>query len=576
MGVVAQTSFTAQGRTVDLKVYQAGASASEDLRLTSEPVLYQGTESPQSLFEPLLVSRVEFMIRDVGSTLLDRFQDNPSADFRLEFTEDGNLRFIGPVRPLIEEVPIEGDPEYRLQAFDGLKALENVAYQPAANKETVGRAIEMMLREVTGVTSDVRVRFDWRHEGQPTSSMPTNLRLSMPDWMAGERDPNYLDALKTILSFWQLQLMQHAGQWWALERRRRGAIIDEMLLTSGGFAVYQDIDRRKTISGGQIITKASAQVRRPRRRQRLALSSARSRYAFAAEGLVNMQLDAWDYDVGAGTYSLRDWATAGSPTRTERSGHPDDLGAVLDNSGDQISQRSTASAYSYTGREVKIRAEANASTQVAAVIVHDENTGDKRYLNNDGTWSSSVAYIVTGSSGGYQEITIATDTVPDLTNLATIELKSISLGTFYEFSIQGNADDAEGYSEVLENSTAGVSRGDNIDQEYAVGDGDFRNPVAGVLEFYDAGDSAWKKTRVTGWGPQTGPENIHELRVHRLMFQQKRRLRGLDVWTGPPAAFSMLDTLVYEGVDYVPVYAEEYLFRGIQRLVAYELREDAV
>lgn len=561
-----------------------GAHADNALNLPSRPRRTVGTPSVEDPIPPILATRIDLDVHDVGGTLRSAMVGRPDADFRLRVRRGGTPYFRGVAGLSVEGEQLDprADQVVRLVAYDGLTLLQEVT--PALNGvRSIARWIYDML-SASPVTAPLHTYSTWA----AASQTGTNLAGLYADGEALGRESEgrtAWDVLETLLRQFGLQLMQWEGEWIVVQRSAR---LNDTLTDAPVGASAETRDFRANLAASDVVLKQDGADVRGRRPGLPPAVRVGARWTFEQTPARN---GAFDSERGM----LFAWTNHGASVVK----NADPVAIRHFGMGDYISQRFNAPPLA--GSHLIVTATlfgSDSFTSVAQLLYHDVVSGATYSLDRDdsdgsGLWQAgdgsyledNSAYphpdeppvpstqeyeipTLPGSGAGYFELRTRFDPDPnddgtdEYTEMDVHELRFEPPARGYA-SAHYTADVTEGAARSVEietrlGSLERVGEGSNAESQVV-----YISPSRTIAEDFDT---------ETG-----GRQSILAEALRDIGGQQAKRLKGVDLRVGPEGPeVSAVSTLLFEGARYAPIYAEEPLGSGWRDLLAYEVRSDPI
>ena len=565
----ARLFFDGTRHTWEVALYDNALTSHQDAKLyvLEPPVREVGKTGEADPIPPLLPTRVEMPVLDVGRALTGAMEDRPDTDFRLQLRRDGELYFEGVAYLKSRDDDGVANPVRRLVAYDGLTLLKSASFDPAGTR-SIARWMYDILSQ-GAVQRGLHTYSSWQAAAQAGAALQGLFAKAAP--FTDEKTP--WQHLRMICRAFGLQLGTRKEEYLAVQRSYRS---QASLSDAPEGAGAENRDFRVTLLDSHLVRRGGP-CRPP---QFPAIDPARSvqvRWMLNQEAHVNGQ---FDHEQGP----LWGWNFSGISVV-----QPDDRTAIRhDTTSDYITQRFNAppleGAKVILDLELTKGAVANPAARVNAAQLrfHDIINGTTYSLDSVNGWVSgtssyfarpvadvrqqteTVIPALPGSGIGYFEVETFFDPDPD--SDGTNEYGHMDVFGLY-FEPAANGYESATYSAA---NQAGSQR--EVEITTMLGGLDTKNALDGALRIDQGGTVAEDFDAST-----SGRQPFLSELVRDVGGQQVQKLRGLDVWLGPTApevdAFS---TIQYDGVTYVPVYEKEIVGRSIKRIVAYELRSDAV
>lgn len=549
--IIGQETWTADGIDYVIKVTEPGATVTENAIKIISPVTHRKGDPNAEPLAPILISQVDFTIKDTGKLFQTAIEGKEIGDIVLEFTADGSTLFKGYVVPEYQRSLVYMDnPEYTVTAYDGIEGLKGFTYDKKGEKNL--RGIIFDIQDKIGLDLTTNYVFEWSHTGADAATRPAERLQIRTEQLLGDETSTYYDALALVCRFFGAQFFQEDGEWWFMQRELRGASMDIYpvsylgatgTMTSDSFlyaATHDNLHREDSYFS-----------RHP------AVARVVSKHTYP-----NYLIKNPDWTEGSKYWdSSGDDSAGGNGGRqiTTNDGYlAQTLGTtfiIASGSRDQLSITYSA----WVGVDgAATGSHAMAYMEVKALV----SDGTAYYLTTGGAWSGTQQYVTETFDFGTFSGSTYNFVASHLTPIMPDEPIQITVTLYFDQDASGTATDLD-YIEfgpvkvrhikpdeaddifraeefVATEETGGP--GQNQEDEFFIGDTDNDTFFgAGVFSYYDGSD--WLPSY--SWAPSA--ERLHEKRAASISSQLGTRLEAYEF----SHAYGE-DIKLYNGINYQP------------------------
>ena len=570
--IIGQETWTADGKSYVIKVTEPGATVTENAISIISPIRLRGGDPNYDPLEPILETQLEFTIRDTSNNFRTAIAGKQVGDIVLEFTEDGTTIFKGYVVPEFRRRLIyQSNPTYQVSAFDGVSLLKGFFYEQAGF-QTVRDQIYNISDKV-GLSLTLNQIFETKElVAKAATEAPDAMRFRVENL---QEEGSYYDALTTLCEYYNAQFFQSGGEWWFMQRLERGA----------------DVTKRPTNSAGTAQTAVTADLIYD-----LTNDKAHREKTFFFDLPPKSRIESThvieEYLLRNSCFNegSRHWAPESgtlSSGKWEISTHADYIEQELGTTFRKID-----GTLEYIKFEVEFEIDVNASASGTGVIrwaevFAEDESGNKRWLDNDSTWSSSQVWLeyggvdLTANAGGTVSITDANEAslvfshdvmrvtlrLPHYDGSEAANPNQIIDATRYD-SVRVAVNRPDPDDDVLRSESITYTQetgeiGEEIKHSFSIGDANDVYMAPGIIEYYAITD-AWVPSN--SWS--VSGRTFHEDRIIDRHDQVDERLEALEVSHKYGEDVSLHNAIGYDytggtsAVVYVPTFVEKIYERN--------------
>jgi len=216
--IIEDVSFSAGGESWTIELEQWGVS-SEDRTLELGKIRRRVGSSEMAIMNPIVGGELRTEIRDEGRFLRDRIAQNSGTDFRLTIKKSSTIYHRGLLRPDLTPVPeVVDSPVLQLEWGGGLEWISGKGWDEWG-RETLLSMCHYILTDSARMDLPTRVALAFEDSDADISNGRS--RALQHDLERQGDGLSFREALTQVLNYYNLQLIQQGGRWHLLQRSYR-------------------------------------------------------------------------------------------------------------------------------------------------------------------------------------------------------------------------------------------------------------------------------------------------------------------------------------------------------------------
>jgi len=220
------------GTTYTAEILKNGYSgAVSTITLAAPGIVVRWGEQGADIYEPIRPSSAEIMVYDKNNILLNELLNADEEMFRLRIKKGAGVYWTGKILTNIFEGSLDVQPgSYRIAAVDGLGQLEGIGFLAESRVSVVQTIAEIL--KLVGLDLNIRFSSNWFTPEILSSDDPLANIYIERGALRGDNDTilSNMEALRTLLTRFGLQLLQSDNVWWVIQRE---------LLYAANFRYYE-------------------------------------------------------------------------------------------------------------------------------------------------------------------------------------------------------------------------------------------------------------------------------------------------------------------------------------------------